>query len=175
MRLKISYIFVQIPLTILTLKNVSSQKLPLFLCDVDQILISEHVMHIYSPVTYQIHLATVGLGWTPFVFRTASNYQWHRFNKVKERFLREFGPYGWDDITQLVHDEYLPFHCIPLDAIRVHWTHCMSSVTWCIILLPSGGGCTAKVFHACSVCTKACKCARKISPTQLLADRKSVV
>ncbi len=40
-------------------------------------------------------------GWTPFAFRTL-NSSWHRFNKVLETFLRDFGSYCHDSITQLL-------------------------------------------------------------------------
>ncbi len=77
-------------------------------------------------------------GWTPFWLQNCLNSLWHRFNKVLETFLRDFGPYWHDSITHLlqicrlhIHDANLPFHHIPLDwdlvtveAIRVKWTHC---------------------------------------------------
>ena len=58
-------------------------------------------------------------GWTPFCLQNCLNPLWHRFNKVLETFLREFGPYWRVSITQLlqicrlhIHDVNLPFHHI---------------------------------------------------------------
>ncbi len=34
------------------------------------------------------------LGWTPFCVQNCLNYSWHRFNKVLETFLRDFGGCG---------------------------------------------------------------------------------
>ncbi len=59
-------------------------------------------------------------GWIPFFLQNGLNSSWHRFNKVLETFLRDFGPYWHDSITQLlqicllhIHDENLSFHHIP--------------------------------------------------------------
>ncbi len=56
----------------------------------------------------------------PFCLQNCLNSSWHRFNKVLETFLRDFGPYWHDSITQLlqicrlhIHDVNLPFHHIP--------------------------------------------------------------
>ncbi len=58
--------------------------------------------------------------WTPFCLQNCLNSSWHRFNKVLETFLRDFGPYCHDSITQLlqicrlhIHDVNLSFHHIP--------------------------------------------------------------
>ncbi len=101
-------------------------------------------------------------GWTPFCLQNCLNYSWHRFNKVLETLLRDFGPYWHDSITQLlqicrlhIHDANLPFHHIPkvLYWIEIWWLwrpfeeselivmfkkpvwDDLSFVTWCIILL----------------------------------------
>ncbi len=41
--------------------------------------------------------------WTSFCLQNCLNYSWHRFDKVLETFLRDFGPYWHDSITQLLH------------------------------------------------------------------------
>ncbi len=41
-------------------------------------------------------------GWTPFCILNCLNSLWHRFNKVLERFLRDFGSYLHESITQLL-------------------------------------------------------------------------
>ncbi len=38
------------------------------------------------------------------------NFSWHRFNKVLETFLRDFGPYWHDSITQLLQIYRLHIH-----------------------------------------------------------------
>ncbi len=55
-----------------------------------------------------------------FCLQNCLIYSWHRFNKVLQTFLRDFGPYLHDSITQLlqicrlhIHDANLPFHHIP--------------------------------------------------------------
>ncbi len=69
-------------------------------------------------------------GWTPFCLQNCLNSSWHRFNKVLKTFLRDFGPYWHDSITQLqqicwlhIHDAKLPFHHIPkvLYWIEIWW------------------------------------------------------
>ncbi len=59
-------------------------------------------------------------GWTRFCLQNCLNSSWHRFKKVLETFLRDFGPYWYDSITQLlqicrlhIHDANLPFQHIP--------------------------------------------------------------
>ncbi len=58
------------------------------------------------------------------------NSSWHKFNKLQETFLTDFGPYWLDSITQLlqihrlhIHDANLPFHHIPkvLYWIKTWW------------------------------------------------------
>ncbi len=56
----------------------------------------------------------------PGCLQNCLNSSWHRFNKVLETFLRDFGSYWYDSITQLlqicrlhIHDVNLPFHHIP--------------------------------------------------------------
>ncbi len=64
-------------------------------------------------------------GWTPFYLHKCLNSWWYRFNKVLETFLRDFGPYWHDSITQLlqIYDVNLPFHHIPkvLYWIEIWW------------------------------------------------------
>ncbi len=69
-------------------------------------------------------------GWTPFFLQNCLNSLWHRFNKVLETFLWDFGPYWHDRITQLPHicrlhiyDANLPFHHIPMVLywIEIWW------------------------------------------------------
>ncbi len=76
--------------------------------------------------THFIRYTLLVPGWTPFCL----NSLWHRFNKVLETFLRDFGPYWHDSITQLlqicrlhIHDANLPFHHIPkvLYWIEIWW------------------------------------------------------
>ncbi len=75
--------------------------------------------------SYLIHSLDTLLG-TPCWYRVGPllsselNSSWHRFNKVLETFLRDFGPYWHDSITQLlqicrlvIHDENLSFLHIP--------------------------------------------------------------
>lgn len=68
-------------------------------------------------------------GRTPFCLQNCLNPSWHG-NKVLETFLREFGPYWYDSITQLLqicrlhtHDANLLFHHIPkvLYWIEIWW------------------------------------------------------
>ncbi len=84
-------------------------------------------IHTYWPL-YQVHLASTGLD--PFCLQNCLNSSWHRFNKVLETLLRDFGPYWHDSITQLlqicrlhIHDENLSFHHIPkmLYWIEIWW------------------------------------------------------
>ncbi len=65
---------------------------------------------------YFIRYTLLVPGWTGPLF--PSELPW--FNKVLETFLRDFGPYWHDSITQLlqicqlhIHDANLPFHHIP--------------------------------------------------------------
>ncbi len=65
-------------------------------------------------------------GWTPFCLQNCLNSSWHGFNKMLETFLRDFGPYWHDSITQLlqicqlhIHDANLPFNQIPK---VLYWT-----------------------------------------------------
>ncbi len=75
---------------------------------------------IYTLTGYFIRYPLLVPGWTPFCFQNCLNSSWHRFDKVLETFLRDFGPYWHDSITQLlqicrlhIHDANLPFHHIP--------------------------------------------------------------
>ncbi len=69
-------------------------------------------------------------GWTHFCLQNCFNSSWRRFNKVLETFLRDFGPYCHDSITQFlqicrlhIHDVNLSFHHIPkvLYWIEIWW------------------------------------------------------
>jgi len=73
---------------------------------------------------YKVHLASTGLD--PFCLQNSLKSLWHRFNKVLETFLGDFGPYWHDSITQLlqicrlhIHNVNLPFHHI---SKVLYWT-----------------------------------------------------
>ncbi len=84
-----------------------------------------HKRYAYMSLKYTLTGHFIGytlllLGWTHFCLQNCLNSWWHRFNKVFETFLRDFGPYWHDSITQLlqicrlhIHDANLPFHHIP--------------------------------------------------------------
>ncbi len=111
-------------------------------CICTQYNISQH--HVSNCDTLAGHFIRYTLlvpGWTPFWLQNYLNSSWHRFNKVLETFLRDFGPYWHDSIKQLlqicrlhIHDANLPFHHIPkvlywieiwwLWKPWVKWTHC---------------------------------------------------
>ncbi len=81
-------------------------------------------------------------GWTSFCLQNCFKSSWHRFNKVLETFLRDFGPYWHDSITQLLQicsaahpwcespvpphhkDALLDWDLVIVEAIWVKWTHC---------------------------------------------------
>ncbi len=72
---------------------------------------------LYTLTGHFIRYTLLVPGWTPFCLQNCLNSSWHRFNKVLETFLRDFGPYWHDSITQLlqicwllIHDGNLPFH-----------------------------------------------------------------
>ncbi len=73
------------------------------------------------------------LGLTPFCLQNCLNSSWHRFNNVMETFLRDFGPYWHDSITQLllicrlhIHDANLRFHHITYIYIYIYiWCVCI--------------------------------------------------
>ncbi len=90
--------------------------------------------------------------WTPFCLQNFLNSSWHRINKVLETFLRDFGPYWHDSITQLlqicrlhIHDANLPpphpkgalldWDLVTVEAIWVKWTHSInqSEMIWAFI------------------------------------------
>ncbi len=131
-------------------------------CICTQYNISQH--HVSNCDTLAGHFIRCTLlvpGWTPFWLQNYLNSSWHRFNKVLETFLRDFGPYWHDSITQLLqicrlhkHDVNLSFHHIPkvLYWIEIWWLwrpwvkelivmfkkpiwDDLSFVTWCMILL----------------------------------------
>ncbi len=77
-------------------------------------------IYMYTLTGHFIRYTLLVAGWTPFCLQNCLNSSWHWFNKVLETFLRDFGPYWHDSITQLlqicrlhIHDENLPFHHIP--------------------------------------------------------------
>ncbi len=76
--------------------------------------------HTHTHTGHFIRYTLLVPGWTNFCLQNCLNSSWHRFNKVLEAFLRDFGPYWHDSITQLlqicrlhIHDANLPFHHIP--------------------------------------------------------------
>ncbi len=86
--------------------------------------------HIYTLTGHFIRYTLLVPYWTPFCLQNCFNSSWHRFNKVLETFLTDFGPYWHDSITQLlqiyrlhIHDANLPFHHIPkvLCWIEIWW------------------------------------------------------
>ena len=48
---------------------------------------------LYTLTGHFIRYTLLVPGWTPFCLQNCLNPSWHRFNKVLETFLREFGPY----------------------------------------------------------------------------------
>jgi len=48
---------------------------------------------IYTLTGHFIRYPMLVTGWTHFCLQNCLNSSWHRFNKVLEAFLREFGPY----------------------------------------------------------------------------------
>ncbi len=123
-------------------------------------------LHLYLSIYIHSLATLLGAalvpGWTPFCLQNCLNSSLHRLNKVLEAFVRDFGPYWHDSITQLlqicrlhIHDVNLPFHHIPkvLYWIEIWWLwrtfelselivmfkkpvwDGLSFVTWCIILL----------------------------------------
>ncbi len=88
------------------------------------------ILHAYTLTDHFIRYTLLVPGWTPLCLQNCFNYSWHRFNKVLETFLRDFGPYWYDSITRLlqicrlhIHDANLPFHHIPkvLYWIEIWW------------------------------------------------------
>ncbi len=76
--------------------------------------------HTHTHTFHFIRYTLLVRVWTPFCLQNCLNSSWHRFNKVLETFLRDFGPYCHDRITQLlqicrlhIHDVNLSFHHIP--------------------------------------------------------------
>ncbi len=74
-------------------------------------------------------------GWTPFCLQNCLNSSWHRFNKVLETFLRDFGPY-WSADLSAAHswcESPVPPHpkgalldldLVTVEAIWLKLTHC---------------------------------------------------
>ncbi|KAG8536220.1 hypothetical protein GDO81_026873 [Engystomops pustulosus] len=60
-------------------------------------LIKQALMHLpsreYTLTGHFIRYNMLVMGWTPFCLQNCLNSSWHRFNKVLEAFLRDFGPY----------------------------------------------------------------------------------
>ncbi len=96
------------------------------------------IIYIYTYIHTHTHTLTDHFNrytllvpdWTHFCLQNCLNSLWHRLNKVLETFLRDFGPYWHDSITQLlqicrlhIHDANLPFHHIPkvLYWIEIWW------------------------------------------------------
>ena len=119
-------------------------------------------IHIYKLTGHLIRYTLLVKAWNPFCLQNCLNSSRDTFNKVLETFLRDFGPYWHDSITQLlqicrlhIYDANLPFHHISkvLYWIEIWWQwrpleyselivmfkkpvwDGVSFVTWCIILL----------------------------------------
>ncbi len=144
-------------------------------------------IYIYTLTGHFIRYTLLVPGWTPFCLQNCLNSSWHRFNKMLETFLRDFGPYWHDSIMQLlyicwlhIHDANLPFHHIPkvlywieiwwlwrtVEAIWVKWTHCHvqeTSLRW-FELYESG---RLWRLNDAQLVQRGPKCAKKISPTSL--------
>ncbi len=86
-----------------------------------------HPIYIHTLTGHFIRYTLLVPGWTPFCLQNFLNSSWHRFNKVLETFLRGFGPYWHDSITQIcrlyIQDVNLSFHHIPklLYWIEIWW------------------------------------------------------
>ncbi len=116
---------------------------------------------VYSLTGHFIRYTSLEPGWTHFCLQNCLNSSWHRFNKVLETFLRDFGPYLHDSITQLLQicrlhihdanpphpkDALLDWDLVTVKVIWVKWTHCYvqeTSLRWfefCDIILhyPAG-------------------------------------
>ncbi len=97
-------------------------------------------IYIYTLTGHFIRYTLLVPGWTPFCIQNCLHSSWHRFNKVLETFLRDFGPYWHDSITQFlqicqlhIHDANLPFHHIPK---MLYWIEiCTSLLFVCTSLL----------------------------------------
>ncbi len=63
---------------------------------------SSFVKYIYTLTGHFIRYTLPVPGWTPFCLQNCLNSSWHRFNKVLETLLRDFGPYWYDSITQFL-------------------------------------------------------------------------
>ncbi len=83
----------------------------------------------YSLTGHFIRYTLLVPDWTPFCLQNCLTL-WHRINKVLETYLRYFGPYWHDSITQLlhicplhIHDANLLFHHITkvLYWIEIWW------------------------------------------------------
>ncbi len=98
---------------------------------------------IYTLTGHFIRYILLVPGWTPFFLQNCLNSSWHRFNKVLETFLRDFGPYWHDSITvsadlikSAAHpwcESPVPPHpkgalldwdLVTVEDIWVKWTHC---------------------------------------------------
>ncbi len=86
--------------------------------------------HTHTLIGHFIRYTLLVPGWTHFCLQNCLNSSWHRFNKVLETFLRDFGSYWHDSITQFlqicrlhIHDVNLSFHHIPnvLYWIEIWW------------------------------------------------------
>ncbi len=49
--------------------------------------------HTHTLTCHFIRYTLLVMGWTPFCLQNCLNSSWHKFNKVLETFLGDFGPY----------------------------------------------------------------------------------
>ncbi len=85
--------------------------------------------YIYTLTGHFIRYTLLVPGWTPFCLQNCLNSSWHRFNKVLETFLSDFGPYWHDSITQLQQ----------ICRLHIHDTNLRSTTSQrCSIWLRSG-------------------------------------
>ncbi len=82
-----------------------------FYCLIILLLLNIYLhIHTYTLTGHFIRYILLVPGWTPFCLQNCLNSSWHRFNKVLETFLRDFGPYWHDSITQLLQIYRLHIH-----------------------------------------------------------------
>ena len=101
------------------------------------------IAYIHSPATL-LGTSVLVKGLTPFCLLNCLNSSWCTFNKVLETFLRDFGPYWHDSITQLLQ---IRCGCTSIMGIS------RSTTSWsCSVGLRSGdcGGLWSTVSLSCS-------------------------